>query len=177
MTTPFIGEIRMFGGNFAPVGHLPCDGRLLSIAEYDTLYALIGTTYGGDGVQSFALPDLRGRAPVHMGRARSNTTYVQGQSAGTESVALLQTQMPQHSHPFTVNTAAASSPAPANNIPATPTVVKMYDVSVTPPIVPATPMAPGAISVSGGNLPHENMQPFVAVTFIIAVYGVFPSHN
>ncbi len=177
MSNPFIGQIRMFGGNFAPVGHVFCDGRLLPIAEYDTLYALIGTTYGGDGVSTFAVPDLRGRAPLHMGQARSGTTYVQGQLAGTETVTLLTSQMPQHSHAFAVNTAASSAPAPTNNILATPTAVKMYDTKLDPPIVAATAMAPAAILPSGGSQPHENMQPFLAVTFIIAVFGVFPSHN
>ena len=175
MTTPFIGQVRMFGGNFAPVGHVLCDGRLLPISEYETLYTLIGTMYGGDGVQTFGVPDLRGRAPVHMGNGRGGSQYVQGQMAGTETVTLLPQQMPAHSHPFTANTTAASTPNPLGNIPAAPAALQLYDT--TTPVVPAIPMSPAAIGLSGGNQPHENMQPFVAVTFIIATYGVFPSHN
>ncbi|QBB71918.1 phage tail protein [Pseudolysobacter antarcticus] len=175
MSTCFVGQIRMFGGNFVPVGYFPCDGRLVSIAEYEVLYVLIGTTYGGDGVQTFAVPDLRGRAPLHMGGARSGKQYVQGQLAGTENVTLLSAQMPAHTHAFVVNTAVATTASPAGNIPATPSAVQMYDVDV--PVVPALAMDPNSISFSGGNLPHDNMQPYLAITFMIAWAGVFPTRN
>ncbi len=175
MGTPFIGDIRMFGGNFSPQGYALCEGQLQAISQNQALFALIGTTYGGDGVQTFALPDLRGRAPVHMGTGRSGTTYVQGQLAGTETVPVSVTQMPAHSHPFTANPNAASTPNPLGNIPAAPTTLQLYDT--TTPVVPAIPMSAAAIGVSGGSQPHENMQPFVAITFIIALFGAFPSRN
>ena len=175
MTSPFIGEVRMFGGNFAPAGWALCDGRILPIAEYDVLYALLGTTYGGDGVQTFAVPDMRGRAPVHMGSGRSGTTYVQGQLAGSEGVTLLQSQMPSHNHLFLVNTAAATTPTATGNVAATPTSpLAFYDAV---PGTPNVPMSNMAIQPAGNSLPHANMQPYLCATFIISLFGVFPSHN
>ncbi len=179
MTQPYVGEIRLFGGNFPPVGWAMCDGQLVSIAQYDVLYNLIGTTYGGDGVNTFGMPDLRGRVPTHQG-AKSGQTYVMGQKTGFETVTLIAQQLPQHTHPISVATAAGtvgvptastmlSNPGPAGTpLPAyTPYSAANEQVALT--AASTTP--------AGGNLPHENRQPYLGVNFIIATAGIFPSQN
>jgi microcystin-dependent protein len=171
----YVGEIRTFGGNFAPVGWLPCDGRLLSISEYETLYTLIGTTYGGDGQSTFGLPDLQGRAPVH----RQQGSYPLGAKAGVENVTLTLPQLPSHTHLVAASNMAGTvdtpsdalwaSPVPAGNpAPATP---KVYSSSTD------STMSPQAVQLTGGNQPHDNMMPFLAVTFIIAVEGLYPQQG
>jgi microcystin-dependent protein len=170
MSQPFIGEIRMFGGNFAPQGWALCDGSLLPISEYDVLYTLIGTTYGGDGQTTFALPDLRGRFPVHQGTG-GGQTVVMGQSGGTETVTLTRNQLPAHTHQLT-GSSAAMSQSPANALPA------QWDegqYSTAPPT--AASLAPSAVSAAGGSTPHENRSPYLAVGFIIALFGVYPSQD
>jgi len=163
----------MFGGVFAPVGWVLCQGQLLSIAEYNVLYALLGTTYGGDGVQTFAIPDLRGRVPVHQGTLQGGGTYVMGQLAGVENVTLLSNQMPSHGHTYSVSSGAATlSPPTANMLGES--AIKLY----VPNEAPDISFAPSAIGSSGGgNQPHENMQPFLCVNYIMATAGIFPSQN
>jgi len=165
MSDPYIGEIRMFGGNFAPNGWLFCQGQVLSISDYDTLFNLIGTTYGGDGQQTFALPNLASRIPVHMGSG-----FVLGQVGGVETVTLNTNQLPVHTHQpigSTASTVVSPNGAYWANY-----VNQEYSSQA-----PATAMAPNALSLSGGNQPHENMPPYLAINFIISLYGIYPSPN
>lgn len=170
---PFLGEIRTFAGSFAPVGWLPCDGRLMAISGNEALFTLLGTTYGGDGQTTFALPDLQGRAPVH----RQPSSFPMGAKAGTESVTLTPGQLPAHTHvvsatnaPGTVNTptnALWAQPVPSGNpAPATP---KLYSATTD------GSMSAQAVTTVGSGEAHENMMPFLAVTFMIAVEGIFPT--
>ncbi len=165
MAQPYIGEIRLFAGNFAPAGWQFCNGALLPISEYDTLFALIGTTYGGDGESTFAVPDLQSRVPIHQGNG-----FVLAETGGVESVTLTPTQIPAHSHPLLATTAPGTSNTPAGNLLA-------QTSSVTPYIndAPTSPMAAASVGSTGGSQPHNNMQPFLAVTYIISLYGIFPS--
>jgi microcystin-dependent protein len=165
MSDPYIGEIRMFGGNFAPVGWLLCQGQLLPISQYDVLFNLIGTTYGGDGQNTFALPNLASRLPVHQGSG-----YVLGQMAGVETVTLNRNQMPVHTHQ-PVGTQTAQGQSPSNSYWANNTNLP-YSVAA-----PSAAMAPNALSNAGGNQPHENMSPYLAINFIIATEGIYPSPN
>jgi microcystin-dependent protein len=168
MSTPYVGEIRLFAGNFAPAGWQLCDGQLLPISENETLFNLIGTTYGGDGQQTFALPDLRGRVPLHQG-THAGLTYQMGQAAGTETVTLLPQQLPVHTHGLMASSAAASGSTPAGALLAA-TSVASYDIGTA-----STAMAGTAIAPAGGAQPHENMAPTLAVNYIISLFGVFPS--
>jgi microcystin-dependent protein len=171
MAQPYVGEIRMFGGNFAPAGWAFCSGQLLPISENETLFQLIGTTYGGDGQSTFALPDLRGRLPLHQGAAQSGSTFQIGQLSGTESVTLTTSQVPAHSHAMTaVNGQPGNQISPAGNLPA-------MSLNVVPYIVEATTGAfnPAAIGPAGGSQPHTNLQPFVCIHFIVSLFGIFPS--
>lgn len=173
MSDPYIGEIRMFGGNFAPLGWAFCDGSLLAISQYDALFALIGTTYGGDGISTFALPDLRGRLPIHQGQGAGLSPRAIGEAGGSESVALSQGQLPSHNHIPIASSAAGGADTPAGNYWASsasaPQFVPGDQANVT--------MSGAAIQASGGNQPHDNMQPFLAVSFIIALEGIFPTQN
>jgi microcystin-dependent protein len=178
MAQPFIGEIRMFGGNFQPLGWAFCDGRLLAISENDALFQLIGTTYGGDGQSTFALPDLRGRLPVHQGTGGGLTTRVMGEKSGTEEVTLTLNQLPAHSHTLMASTAAATLPSPAGALPGVvnPTATQ-YSFYVTPgsSALVQAPMAATSISPIGGSQAHENRMPALNISFIISLFGVFPS--
>jgi microcystin-dependent protein len=172
MAEPFIGEVHMFGGNFGPRGWATCDGQLLPIAQNTPLFALIGTTYGGDGQVTFALPDLRGRVPIHQGtNPANNITYTLGQQAGAETVTLLSTQAPPHSHAVNGSSAPAASRSPAGGVPAVSTRA-IY----APPGAPVA-MAPGAVGPAGGSQPHNNIMPFQCVNYIIALDGVFPPRS
>ncbi len=165
MSTPYYGEIRIFAGNFAPAGWAFCDGQILPIADYETLFNLLGTTYGGDGEETFALPDLRGRLPVHQGNG-----FVLAEQLGAETVTLTASHMPAHSHPQLGSADAASQHQPANNVFASTTV----DVYVSGG--PFVPLAPNAASAVGGSQPHDNRQPSLCVNYIICLFGVaFPS--
>jgi microcystin-dependent protein len=165
MADPYVGEIRMFAGNYAPAGWQFCDGSLLPISEYETLFQLIGTTYGGDGQNTYAVPDMRGRIPVHFGN-----THVLGEMAGTEQVTLGQTQIPAHNHTMMANNSVANTPNPGNNLLGLSTQVNMFFSD------PANgTMAPGTISNDGGNQPHDNVMPYLCVNFIISLFGIFPS--
>jgi microcystin-dependent protein len=181
VSQPFVGEIRMFGGNFNPAGWMLCQGQLLPISEYDTLFTLIGTTYGGDGVSTFALPDLQGRVPVHQG-----TGFVIGEKLGVESVTLTINQIPAHNHPVQ----AASGTQGAVAVPAANTILGdevLNPVQNPTPfaylpgsgaVTPAlTPLAQISIGPTGGNEPHDNMQPFLTINFIISLFGIFPTQN
>jgi microcystin-dependent protein len=170
MGQPYIGEIRMFAGNFAPVGWAFCQGQLLPISEYDTLFNLIGTTYGGDGQSTFALPNLASRVPMHTG-ASAGSNYVIGQLAGEEQVTLTVNQIPAHSHVPQANSGAGSQTSPANNVWAGSTSLP-YSGNA-----PTAGMAPQAIGLDGGSQPHDNMIPFVAINFIISLFGVYPTQS
>lgn len=171
MSDPFIGEIRMFAGNFAPVGWAFCDGQLQSIAENSALFALIGTIYGGDGQTTFALPDLRGRVPISQGSGPGLSLRTMGESVGVESVTLLQNQMPAHSHSQVASTSPASLSSGPAGAPATPST-NLYAGGNVDAV-----MAPAAVSSAGGSQPHSNMAPYLALNFIIALYGIFPARN
>ena len=171
MSNPYVGEIRLFGGNFAPQGWMFCDGSLLSIAENTVLFDLIGTTYGGNGVNNFALPDLRGRVPVHQGTSQTGSTFVMGQNGGSETVTLTSQQMPQHTHLLVGSGSTANVGTPGGSALAA-TAVNSYG---PPPAV--TPMATQAIDTQGGSQPHTNLAPYLAISYIISLYGIFPSQN
>ncbi len=170
MGTPYVGEIRMFAGNFAPVGWALCQGQLLPISGNDTLFNLIGTTYGGDGQQTFALPNLSSRVPMHTGSA-GGATHTLGELGGTEAVTLTTNQIPAHSHVPQANSGTGSQTLPANNVWANSTNLP-YSTSA-----PSAAMSPQAIQNDGGSQPHDNMIPFVAINFIISLFGVFPSQT
>jgi microcystin-dependent protein len=166
MSNPFIGEIRLVGFNFAPAGWAPCDGRLLPISQNDALFALLGTTYGGDGQTTFALPDLRSRVPMHQGNG-----HALGEVGGTETVTLTTDQMASHPHvPQARNAGAATGPA--GNVWATSAALQFATASS-----PLQPMNAGAVGSTGGSQPHDNMLPFQAVNFVIALEGIFPSQG
>lgn len=167
MSNSFVGEIRLFGGTFAPNGWATCDGQLLPISENDVLFNLIGTTYGGDGQTTFALPDLRGRVPVHKGQQ-----HAIGQSGGSESVTLTVTQLPAHTHPLQASTAVAAASDPSGQVPAATAEATTFAYGTD---APATTLHPGTVAPAGGSQPHENMQPFLAVQFIISLYGIYPT--
>jgi microcystin-dependent protein len=173
MGQPYVGEIRMFAGNFAPNGWMTCEGQPLPIAEHDVLFQLIGTTYGGDGQQTFNLPNLASRVPIHMGTGPDGTTYQMGEMAGTETVTLGIPQIPAHNHPAQATNSQGTSQNPSGAVLATPqsaqpnlsmygndSVVGMNNTSIGP---------------AGGSQPHENTQPFLCINFIISLFGVFPS--
>jgi microcystin-dependent protein len=175
MAQPYVGEIRMFAGNFPPIGWLFCDGSLQSIAENETLFQLIGTTYGGDGQETFALPGLSSRVPIHMGTGPDGTTYQIGEAAGVEQVTLTTQQIPNHTHTVLAGNAASSQmPGGAIFAPATSAQagVKMYGVDT-----PLVSLNANAVTPVGGAQPHENTQPFLCINFIISLYGIFPSPN
>lgn len=172
MSEPFIGEIRMAGFNYAPVGWAFCNGALMPISGNEALFQLIGTTYGGDGQSTFALPDLRGRVPIHMGTGSGLTSRVLGESGGSESVTLTTQQIPSHNHTVQGQPAAGNQQGPGGNLWASSTLSNFSTVSP-----PNATMNANALANSGGNIPHDNMLPFQAVNFIIALFGIFPSQN
>jgi microcystin-dependent protein len=171
MSSPYVGEIRMFGGNFAPAGWMFCEGQLLPITDYETLFNLIGTTYGGDGQSTFALPDLRGRVPIHMG-SNGVTNYTLAQNGGVEQVTLTLTQVPSHSHVPVGSSATAGASSPAGATWAAESTEKPYSA-----LAPSSQMAAGSLGSGGGSQPHDNMLPFLAVSFIISLFGIFPSQT
>ena len=172
MGQPYVGEIRMFAGNFAPNGWMFCEGQTLPIAENEVLFQLIGTTYGGDGEETFNLPNLASRVPIHMGTGPDGTTYQIGEMAGTEQETLTVQQIPNHSHPFTGSTAAGSQPSPVGNVVAGSNTVSLYKAAP-----PTAALNAQAVQPAGGSQPHENTQPFLCINFIISLFGVFPSQT
>jgi microcystin-dependent protein len=169
---PFVGEIRMFAGNFAPAGWALCNGQPMPISENEALFILLGTTYGGDGQESFNLPNLQSRVPIHRGTGPDGSTFVLGEQAGVESVTLTTGQLPTHTHPLVATHNIATATGPGGNILAQSSVAKMYFADVTD-----TGMAANAVAPDGGSQPHDNMQPFLVINFIISLFGTFPPQN
>jgi microcystin-dependent protein len=165
MAQPYVGEIRIFAGNFAPAGWMFCEGQLLPISENETLFQLIGTMYGGDGQSTFALPDLRGRVPLHFGNS-----FIQAETGGAEEITLTTQQIPIHTHPLLVSTAPGTQNAPNNSVLAASPSVTLYVGDVTD-----SNLSPNAVTAIGGNQPHTNFQPYLCVDFIISLFGIFPS--
>lgn len=189
---PFLGEVRMFAGNFAPRGWVFCNGQSLAISQYDALYALLGTTYGGDGQVSFNAPDMRSRRPIHWGRGPGLSSYEIGQRGGTESETLTQMQMPMHTHATTggggqytlelpCSTNAGSSPSPGGRVNAvSPTGSERFAPPGSSGLGTTAALSANltpTLNVAGGSQPHDNLQPYLAVSFIMCVEGVFPSRN
>ncbi len=172
MAQPYVGEIRMFAGNFAPNGWMFCEGQTLPISENEVLFQLIGTTYGGDGEETFNLPNLASRLPMHMGTGPDGTTYQIGEMAGTEQETLSVQQIPNHSHPLTASQAQAADQVPAGAVLAQSTVADMFILDV-----PDATLAASTVQPVGGSQPHENTQPFLVINFIISLFGVFPSQT
>jgi microcystin-dependent protein len=168
MAQPYVGEIRIFAGNFAPAGWMFCEGELLPISEYETLFNLIGTTYGGDGQSTFALPDLRGRLPLHQGNG-----FTLAETGGVETVTINAQQTPIHNHPFLASTAAGSSNNPPNQVIAASPSIKAF-IQDTPD---STLNNANAVTPVGGSQPHNNFQPYLCVDFIISLFGIFPSQT
>lgn len=164
MSNPFVGEIRMFGGNFAPAGWMFCEGQLLPISENETLFNLIGTTYGGDGQETFALPDLRGRLPIHQGNG-----FILAETGGVESVTLTTQQIPIHTHTPVASADQADQITGANGVVAAPPSLSMY---FTAP--PDTNLNANMLTPVGGSQPHDNFQPYLCIDFIISLFGIFP---
>jgi microcystin-dependent protein len=169
MSQPYVGEIRMFAGNFAPAGWMFCEGQLLPIADYETLFNLIGTTYGGDGQSTFALPDLRGRVPIHQGSG-----FTVAQNGGVEQVTLTVSQSPAHSHPFLASGNLAASSSPANQLPAITQAATITPYGTDSPQVQLSPNSVGSV---GGSQPHNNFQSYLCIDFIISLFGIFPSQT
>jgi microcystin-dependent protein len=174
MAQPYVGEIRMFAGNFAPAGWMFCSGQQLPIAENEVLFQLIGTTYGGDGESTFNLPNLQSRIPLHMGNGPDGVNYPLAQMAGTESVTLTTQQIPNHTHPLLTSNAAATA-SPTNATFATSTSSQAGSNAYNNEADPGTQLAPGVINPTGGSQPHENCQPFLCINYIISLFGIFPS--
>lgn len=173
MADPFIGEIKIVGFDYAPVGWALCDGAELAISQNVALFSIIGTTYGGDGTTKFNLPDIRGRVPVHAGRGADTITYSVGQKAGAETVALTVETMPMHNHALFTSSTAATSKSPANSVPAM-TTTNLYATTTGNN---NTVVNPNALASAGGGKAHENRMPYLALLYIIALEGVFPMRN
>jgi microcystin-dependent protein len=174
MVEPYVGEIRSFAGNFAPEGWALCSGQLLEISGYSALYSLLGTTYGGDGVRSFALPDLRGRALVHQGQGAGLSNYQIGQRGGAESVAVTAAELPAHSHEMSGSSAASTSPNAGTTLTlgATPSGEPIYA-----PGPGTVDLSPQAVTNTGGGQAHQNCQPYLALSYIIALAGIYPQRS
>jgi microcystin-dependent protein len=169
MAQPYVGEIRMFAGNFAPAGWMFCEGQVLPISENETLFNLIGKTYGGDGQETFALPDLRGRIPIHQGAG-----YILAETGGAEEVTLTVNQTPAHAHPAIANSGLASLSSPQGNVFAQ---SRQAGIDLYIEDTPTVNLAPNAIGPVGGSQPHTNFQPYLCVSFIISLFGIFPSQS
>lgn len=174
MVTPYIGEIRLFGFGRIPTDWAPCNGQLMAISQNEALFTLIGTTYGGDGISTFGLPDLRGRVPISLGQGPGLSSYVIGQAAGQDQITLLSSQMPAHSHSLmaTANLGTTATPGPGVHLAAT-TSGTMYapQANVTTMAV----MAPVSVAATGNTQPHDNIMPTLVANYCIALYGIFPS--
>lgn len=177
MSQPFLGEIRMFAGNFAPRNNAYCAGQIMNIAQNTALFSLLGTYYGGNGQTTFGLPDFRGRLPVCMGQGNGLSNYDIGQQVGSESVTLTTNQMPMHNHMMIVSGNNANQPSPIGNMPAA--LQSPYTGLWVSPNVATTPFEMDANSLypAGGSQAHENLMPALAISIIIALQGIFPSRN
>ena len=172
MADPFVAEVRIFPFNFPPKGWAFCNGQLLPISQNTALFSLLGTTYGGDGKSTFALPDLQGSAPMHPGQGPGLSLHDLGETGGSETVTLLQSEIPVHTHILRANTNMGDTPAPAGNAAlARPGTINVYQTNTSSNL---SPMAPEALAPAGGGLPHNNMMPYLALNFCIALQGVFP---
>jgi|HubBroStandDraft_1064217.scaffolds.fasta_scaffold120849_2 microcystin-dependent protein len=177
---PFLGEIRMVGFNFAPNGWALCNGQLLAISSNTALFSLLGTTFGGNGVSTFGLPNLQSRVPIHQGQGVGLSVYTMGEMAGFENITLITNQIPAHNHLMAINNANANQTDPTGGL-----LSKTNNGDRTSPLAYPTysnaastgNLANNAISMTGGNLPHSNLQPFLVVNFIIALNGIFPSRS
>ncbi|MBK7427711.1 MAG: phage tail protein [Saprospiraceae bacterium] len=172
MGQPYVGEIRMFAGNFAPNGWLFCDGQTLPISENEVLFQLIGTTYGGDGEETFNLPNLQSRIPLHMGTGPDGTTYQLGEQAGTEDVTLTVQQIPAHNHAWLGNANNGGGTSPAGSYLARNASSEFYTSDTSGGL---EALNANSVSATGGSQPHTNVQPFLCINFIISLFGVFPS--
>ena len=171
MSNQYVGEVRLVGFNFAPAGWALCQGQLQPISEFDTLFNLIGTTYGGDGQNTFALPNLQGRIPIHQGQLPGGGQYVIGQTGGVENVTIVANTYPQHNHALLASSNAGGTNSPGNNVIAS--FQDGYEAAT-----PAHAMLPATLGFSGGgNQPHDNLQPYQVLNWVIALYGVYPSPN
>ena len=171
MSEPFVGEVRMFGGNFAPRGWAFCDGQLLAVSQNDALFSLLGTIYGGDGRTTFGLPDLRGRVPIHQGQGPGLSERRLGSKGGAESVTVTTSQLPSHSHTLQGSTTLATEEGPGGNVTA------QTESSVYGTETPLSAMAADTIGAVGGSQSHTNVMPFLCVHFIIALFGIYPSRH
>lgn len=180
---PYLANVTIFAGNFAPRGWMFCQGQLLSIASNDALFALIGTTYGGDGVTTFALPDLRGRAAIHAGQGPGLSNYILGQLAGTESITMIGNNLPVHNHavssltgsPGASSNTSGNVPSPVNNVPAALTNIQQYDASGSAALLQTQNNL--STPISGGSQPIEVVPPYLTMNYIICTEGIFPSRN
>lgn len=166
MAQPYVGEIRMFAGNFAPAGWMFCEGQLLPISENETLFQLIGTTYGGDGQSTFGLPDLRGRIPIHQGNG-----FILAETGGAEEITLTISQIPAHSHAALCSANTTTGASPTNQVVGAPADVNTLPYGTDAPL---TTLSPQTVSPVGGSQPHTNFQPYLCVDFIISLFGLFP---
>lgn len=173
MSQPYVGQLICAGFNFAPVGWSTCQGQLMAISENETLFQLIGTTYGGDGQSTFALPNLSGRTPLHAGTGRSGTTYQIGELAGTENVTLTSNQIPVHNHTIRCSTNTQNSANAQGSVLA----VVGSGVNMYSSVAPVTPMAANSLQTQGGSQPHNNLQPYLVLNWCISLFGIFPSQN
>jgi microcystin-dependent protein len=169
MAQPYVGEIRIFAGNFAPAGWAFCEGQQLPISENETLFQLIGTTYGGDGESTFNLPDLRGRIPIHWGNG-----FILAETGGVEEVTLTVPQIPAHSHPIFGSAVNATTTSPTTNVAATMPEVTTFAYGTD---LPPTQLNPQSISPVGGSQPHTNFQPYICINYILSLFGIFPSQT
>lgn len=167
MAQPYVGEIRIFAGNFAPAGWMFCEGQLLPISENETLFQLIGTTYGGDGQSTFALPDLRGRIPLHMGNG-----FILAETGGAEEITLTVQQIAAHSHALLASSNFSTTASPQGNVASALNVVNVDPYGSDQPVAPVAPSSVGPV---GGSQPHTNFQPYLCLDFIISLFGIFPS--
>lgn len=181
MSTPFLGEIRMFGGNFAIKNWAFCNGQTLAIQQYTALFSLLGTTFGGNGISTFQLPNLQGRLPVGQGQGPGLSNYVMGESSGVEQVTLLSSNLPQHNHALNATSANATAVAISNTVLpgkiTTPASGRYYVQNMGTPPPTFGSMNPQTVGMTGGNLPHSNLMPALCVSFIIALVGIYPSRN
>ena len=173
MSEPFVGELRMFAGNFAPRGWAFADGQLLAVSQNDALFSLYGTTYGGDGRTTFGLPDLRGRVPIHAGSGPGLTPRSLGSKSGAETVTLTTAQLPSHAHAWPATNSAATERDPGGHVPAAAAgTARAYGTTGT-----AITLSPDVVESTGGSSPHTNIQPFLCVHFIVALTGIYPTRN
>jgi microcystin-dependent protein len=174
MAEPFVGEIRMFGFNFAPTGWALCNGQTLSISQNEALFSLLGTTYGGNGTSNFNLPNLQSRVPVHQGQGSGLSTYILGEVTGAEAVSLTSSQMPVHSHSVACSTNGGNQASPASGVPAVESTGTSLDYTNA---APNNTMSTGMIGNAGSGAAHPNIQPVLCLNFCIALQGIFPSRN